>query len=112
MTNANLVSLHRRTVGLSAWLTRRRWPIDYTEDVSCRTADLAQITSAPPTCKRTPHCQDGKHGERRDGMAEGATACRPSKPSSESPLIRTSSHSVPEVVAHTGLDQQMLAQHA
>ncbi|RWW03034.1 hypothetical protein GW17_00033849 [Ensete ventricosum] len=40
----------------------------------CRTADLAQVRLAPPTCKRTPHCQDGKHGERRDDMAEGAAA--------------------------------------
>ncbi|RRT35152.1 hypothetical protein B296_00053239, partial [Ensete ventricosum] len=48
--------------------TRRRWPTGCTEDASCRTADLAQVRSTSPTCKRTPHCQDGKHGERRDGM--------------------------------------------
>ncbi|RZS19222.1 hypothetical protein BHM03_00051591, partial [Ensete ventricosum] len=27
-----------------------------------RTADLTQVRSAPPTCKRTPHCKDDKHG--------------------------------------------------
>ncbi|RWW43958.1 hypothetical protein BHE74_00050317, partial [Ensete ventricosum] len=26
-----------------------------------RTADLTQVRSAPPTCKRTPHCKDGEH---------------------------------------------------
>ncbi|RRT41271.1 hypothetical protein B296_00056491, partial [Ensete ventricosum] len=41
---------------------------------------------------RTPRCQGGRHGERHDDMAKGATACiRPPKPSPESPLIRTSS---------------------
>ncbi|RWW49884.1 hypothetical protein BHE74_00043892 [Ensete ventricosum] len=29
-----------------------------------RTADLTQVRSAPPTCKRTPHCKDNKHGGR------------------------------------------------
>ncbi|RWW50986.1 hypothetical protein BHE74_00042695 [Ensete ventricosum] len=32
---------------------------------SCdRIADLTQERSAPPTCKRTPHCKDNKHDER------------------------------------------------
>ncbi|RRT54286.1 hypothetical protein B296_00041694, partial [Ensete ventricosum] len=30
--------------------------------------DLTQVRSAPPTCKRTPHCKDDKHGERHDDM--------------------------------------------
>ncbi|RRT81827.1 hypothetical protein B296_00020143, partial [Ensete ventricosum] len=78
MTNVNLAakSSHPRTVGPPTWPTRRRWPIGYTEDASRRTTDLAQVRSTPPTCKRTPHCQDGKHGERHDGMVEGAAAWR------------------------------------
>ncbi|RWW72553.1 hypothetical protein BHE74_00019646, partial [Ensete ventricosum] len=39
-----------------------------------RTADLTQVRSAPPTCKRTPHCKDGKHGGGHDGMVEGTAA--------------------------------------
>ncbi|RRT47651.1 hypothetical protein B296_00042554, partial [Ensete ventricosum] len=76
ITNVNLATKSScpRTVGPSAWPTRRRWSTGCTEDARCRTADLAQVRLAPPTCKRTPHCQDGKHGERRDDMAEGAAA--------------------------------------
>ncbi|RWW69368.1 hypothetical protein BHE74_00023048, partial [Ensete ventricosum] len=33
-----------------------------------RTIDLTQVRSAPPTCKRTPHCKDGKHDGGYDGM--------------------------------------------
>ncbi|RWV78876.1 hypothetical protein GW17_00060079 [Ensete ventricosum] len=33
-----------------------------------RTADLTQVRSTPPTCKRTPHCKDGKHGGGYGGM--------------------------------------------
>ncbi|RWW24957.1 hypothetical protein GW17_00010723 [Ensete ventricosum] len=40
-----------------------------------RTADLTQVRSAPPTCKRTPHCKDDKHGGGHDGMVEGTAAC-------------------------------------
>ncbi|RZR78596.1 hypothetical protein BHM03_00004011, partial [Ensete ventricosum] len=29
-----------------------------------RTADLTQVRSAPPNCKRMPHCKDSKHGGR------------------------------------------------
>ncbi|RWW64971.1 hypothetical protein BHE74_00027752 [Ensete ventricosum] len=29
-----------------------------------RTADLTRVRSTPPTCKRTPHCKDSKHGGR------------------------------------------------
>ncbi|RZS05170.1 hypothetical protein BHM03_00035635 [Ensete ventricosum] len=43
-----------------------------------RTADLTQVRSAPPTCKRTPHCKDDKHGGGHDdmvSMVEGMVAC-------------------------------------
>ncbi|RZR75589.1 hypothetical protein BHM03_00000002 [Ensete ventricosum] len=40
-----------------------------------RTADLTQLRSAPPTYKRTPHCNDDKHGGGHDGMVEGTMAC-------------------------------------
>ncbi|RZS01611.1 hypothetical protein BHM03_00031498 [Ensete ventricosum] len=46
--------------------------------MSGRTADLTQVRSAPPTCKRTPHCKDDKHGGGYDGMVsmvEGTAAC-------------------------------------
>ncbi|RZR72678.1 hypothetical protein BHM03_00015746 [Ensete ventricosum] len=33
-----------------------------------RTADLAQLRSATPTCRRTPHHQYDRHGERRGSM--------------------------------------------
>ncbi|RRT65912.1 hypothetical protein B296_00036895 [Ensete ventricosum] len=33
-----------------------------------RTADLAQVRSATPTCRRTPHHQYDRHGERCDSM--------------------------------------------
>ncbi|RRT50003.1 hypothetical protein B296_00040101, partial [Ensete ventricosum] len=33
-----------------------------------RTADLTQVSSAPPTYKRTPHCKDNKHDGGYDGM--------------------------------------------
>ncbi|RZR97724.1 hypothetical protein BHM03_00026961, partial [Ensete ventricosum] len=39
-----------------------------------RTPDLTQVRSAPPTCKRTPHCKDDKHGGGHDGMVEGTAA--------------------------------------
>ncbi|RRT68343.1 hypothetical protein B296_00035607, partial [Ensete ventricosum] len=34
------------------------------DTLSARTADLTQVRSTPPTCKRTPHCKDSKHGGR------------------------------------------------
>ncbi|RWW20501.1 hypothetical protein GW17_00015398 [Ensete ventricosum] len=33
-----------------------------------RTADLAQVRSATPTCRHTPHHQYDRHGERRGSM--------------------------------------------
>ncbi|RWW65012.1 hypothetical protein BHE74_00027711 [Ensete ventricosum] len=119
VTDADLAakSSHLRTSGPPTWPTRRSWPTGCTEDPSCRTADLTQVRSEPPTCRRTPHHQDGRHGERCGGMVKGAAACiRPPTPSPESPLIRTSStlcRSDCEAggLAHTGLDQQRLAQH-
>ncbi|RZR72818.1 hypothetical protein BHM03_00017460 [Ensete ventricosum] len=76
MTYADLAakSSHLRTSGPSTWPTRRSWPTGCTEDPSCRTADLTQVRSTPPTCMRTPHHQDGRHGERCDDMVKGATA--------------------------------------
>ncbi|RZR73073.1 hypothetical protein BHM03_00019756, partial [Ensete ventricosum] len=47
----------------------------YTGGASGRTADLTQVRSAPPTCKRTPHCKDDKHGGGHDDMVEGTTTC-------------------------------------
>ncbi|RZR76683.1 hypothetical protein BHM03_00001561 [Ensete ventricosum] len=42
-----------------------------------RTADLTQIRSTPPNCKRTPHYKDNKHGERvrRAHGPEPTSAC-------------------------------------
>ncbi|RWW12452.1 hypothetical protein GW17_00023878 [Ensete ventricosum] len=152
MTDADLTakSSHLRTPDSSTWPTRRSWPIGCTEDPSCRTADLTQVRSAPPTCRRTPHHQDCRPGERCGGMVKGAAAwghvgnlpdptslqepaadphgttpsspglphssIRPPTPSPESPLIRTSptlcrSDCEAGGLAHTGLDQQRLAQH-
>ncbi|RWV94054.1 hypothetical protein GW17_00043445, partial [Ensete ventricosum] len=67
-------SSHLRTSDPPTWPTRRSWPTGCTEDPSCRTADLTQVRSAPPTCRRTPHHQDGRHGERCGGMVKGAAA--------------------------------------
>ncbi|RWW62079.1 hypothetical protein BHE74_00030824, partial [Ensete ventricosum] len=67
-------SSHPRTAGPPTWPTRRSWSIGCTGDPSCRTAGLAQVRSTPPTCRRTPHHQDGRHGERHDGMVKGAAA--------------------------------------
>ncbi|RRT83155.1 hypothetical protein B296_00017024 [Ensete ventricosum] len=74
-----------------------------------RTTNLTQVRSAPPTCKRTPHCKDDKHGGGYDGMESAAdpnwstpsspelhhSNSRPPKPSSESLDIRAGSHFVP-----------------
>ncbi|RRT63181.1 hypothetical protein B296_00019174 [Ensete ventricosum] len=57
-----------RTAGPLTWPTRRSWSTGCMKDASCRTADLAQVRSAPPTCKRTPPHQYGRHGERHDDM--------------------------------------------
>ncbi|RWW79172.1 hypothetical protein BHE74_00012549 [Ensete ventricosum] len=75
-SNADLAakSSHPRTARPPTWPTRRSWSTGCTKDVSCRTADLAQVRSAPPTCKRTPHHQNDRHGERHDDMVKGATA--------------------------------------
>ncbi|RRT60464.1 hypothetical protein B296_00009600, partial [Ensete ventricosum] len=58
--------------------------------------DLAQVRSTPLTCKRTPHCQDGKHGERHDDMVEGAAACahRPGPASACSLKLEGGTHPV------------------
>ncbi|RRT51834.1 hypothetical protein B296_00048501 [Ensete ventricosum] len=37
-----------RTPGLLTWPTRRNWSTGCTKDARCRTADLAQVRSAPP----------------------------------------------------------------
>ncbi|RZS00149.1 hypothetical protein BHM03_00029798 [Ensete ventricosum] len=76
MTDADLTakSSHLRTSGSPTWPTRRSWPTGCTEDPGCRTADLTQVRSAPPTCRRTPHHQDGRPGERCGGMVKGAAA--------------------------------------
>ncbi|RWW11429.1 hypothetical protein GW17_00024959 [Ensete ventricosum] len=34
------------------------------ENMNARTADLIQVRSAPPTCKRTSHCKESEHGGR------------------------------------------------
>ncbi|RWW30324.1 hypothetical protein GW17_00005116 [Ensete ventricosum] len=77
MTDADLAakSSRPRTAGPLTWPTRRSWTTGRTKDVRCRTADLAQVWSAPPTCKRTPHHQYARHGERHDGMVRGAATC-------------------------------------
>ncbi|RRT34126.1 hypothetical protein B296_00052363 [Ensete ventricosum] len=62
---------------------------------SGRTADLTQVRSALPTCKRTPHCKDDKHGGGHDDMVEGTVAC-------ELPL-RT--EEIMGELAHMGLNQ-------
>ncbi|RRT65400.1 hypothetical protein B296_00020691 [Ensete ventricosum] len=65
-----------RDAGLAAKSSRPRtarpltWPnqCDWSKDTRRRTADLAQVRSAAPTCSRTPRHQYGKYGERRDSM--------------------------------------------
>ncbi|RWW81789.1 hypothetical protein BHE74_00009799, partial [Ensete ventricosum] len=51
-----------RTVRPLTWPNQRDW----SKDTSYRTADLAQVRSATPTCRRTPHHQYGKRGGKRD----------------------------------------------
>ncbi|RWW03657.1 hypothetical protein GW17_00033165 [Ensete ventricosum] len=50
------------------WPNQRNWSTGCTKDTRCRTADLAQVRSATPTCRRTPHHQYGRRGERRGSM--------------------------------------------
>ncbi|RWV86852.1 hypothetical protein GW17_00051208, partial [Ensete ventricosum] len=50
-----------RTVRPLTWPNQRDW----SKDTSYRTADLAQVRSATPTCRRTPHHQYGKRGGKR-----------------------------------------------
>ncbi|RRT45438.1 hypothetical protein B296_00048948, partial [Ensete ventricosum] len=50
------------------WPNQHNWSTGCTKDTRCRTADLAQVRSATPTCRRTPHHQYGRRGERRDSM--------------------------------------------
>ncbi|RWW20168.1 hypothetical protein GW17_00015733 [Ensete ventricosum] len=67
--NADLAakSSHPRTAKPLTWPNQRNWSTGCTKDTRCRTADLAQVRSATPTYRRTPHHQYG-------GMARGATA--------------------------------------
>ncbi|RZS19961.1 hypothetical protein BHM03_00052423 [Ensete ventricosum] len=67
---------------------------------SGRAVDLTQVRSAPPTCKRTPHCKDDKHGGGHDGMVEGAAACG----------LPLRTEEITGELAHTGLNQRVLAQ--
>ncbi|RZS22992.1 hypothetical protein BHM03_00055833, partial [Ensete ventricosum] len=50
------------------WVRRdsRRWRRGQRLGSGVRAAgdDLTQVRSAPPTCKRTPHCKYSKHGGR------------------------------------------------
>ncbi|RWV94417.1 hypothetical protein GW17_00043046 [Ensete ventricosum] len=50
------------------WPNQHSWSTGCTKDTRCRTADLAQVRSATLTCRRTPHHQYGRHGERRGSM--------------------------------------------
>ncbi|RWW06800.1 hypothetical protein GW17_00029843, partial [Ensete ventricosum] len=47
-----------RTARPLTWPNQRDW----SKDTSYRTADLAQVRSATPTCRRTPHHQYGRRG--------------------------------------------------
>ncbi|RRT56979.1 hypothetical protein B296_00042488 [Ensete ventricosum] len=89
MTDADLAakSSRSRTAGSLTWPTRRSWTTGRTKDARCRTADLAQVRSAPPTCKRTPHHQYARHGERHDGMVRGAAACDQRSTPTRRPLL-------------------------
>ncbi|RWW84617.1 hypothetical protein BHE74_00006764 [Ensete ventricosum] len=70
MANADLAakSSRPRTTRPLTWPNQRNGSTGCTKDTRCRTADLAQVRSATPTCRRTPHHQYGRHGERRDSM--------------------------------------------
>ncbi|RRT81809.1 hypothetical protein B296_00011099, partial [Ensete ventricosum] len=70
MTDADLAakSSHPRTARPLTWPNQRDWSTGCTRDTRCRTADLAQVRSATLTCRRTPHHQYGRHGERRSSM--------------------------------------------
>ncbi|RWW41055.1 hypothetical protein BHE74_00053476 [Ensete ventricosum] len=132
MANANLTAKSSRpgTTRPLTWPNQHSWSTGCTKDTRCRTADLAQVRSATPTCRRTPHHQYGRHGERRGSMepADDPNRTIPSssglrhssiripEPTPESPLIRTSSalrrrDCEAGGLAHTGLDQQRLDQH-
>ncbi|RRT47537.1 hypothetical protein B296_00031317, partial [Ensete ventricosum] len=66
MTDADLAakSSRPRTARSLTWPNQRDW----SKDTRCRTADLAQVRSATPTCRCTPHHQYGRYGERRGSM--------------------------------------------
>ncbi|RWW62349.1 hypothetical protein BHE74_00030511, partial [Ensete ventricosum] len=70
MANADLAvkSSCLRTARPLTWPNQRNWSTGCTKDTRCRTVDLAQVRSATPTCRRTPHHQYGRHGERRGSM--------------------------------------------
>ncbi|RWW80487.1 hypothetical protein BHE74_00011162 [Ensete ventricosum] len=66
MTHTDLAakSSRPRTARPLTWPNQR----DCSKDTRCRTADLAQVRSATPTCRRTPHRQYARYGERRGSM--------------------------------------------
>ncbi|RWW35110.1 hypothetical protein GW17_00000084 [Ensete ventricosum] len=53
-----------RTARPLTWPNQRDW----SKDTRCRTADLAHVRSATPTCRRTPHHQYGRRGGKRGSM--------------------------------------------
>ncbi|RWW73675.1 hypothetical protein BHE74_00018444 [Ensete ventricosum] len=70
MVNTDLAakSLRPGTTRPLTWPNQHSWSTGCTKDTRCRTAGLAQVRSAIPTCRRTPHHQYGRRGERRGSM--------------------------------------------
>ncbi|RZS08124.1 hypothetical protein BHM03_00039059, partial [Ensete ventricosum] len=65
MTDADLTAKSSR---VGAHLTTSTAGVAGSAAAWHRTADLAQLRSATPTCRRTPHHQYDRHGERRGSM--------------------------------------------
>ncbi|RRT56499.1 hypothetical protein B296_00044043, partial [Ensete ventricosum] len=77
------------------------------EGGSARTADLTQVRSVPPTCKRMPRCKDIKHGGRIRRYADLPSRVLNYYTSGRAP---TSYRGITGELAHTGLNQRVLAQ--
>ncbi|RWW36723.1 hypothetical protein BHE74_00058235, partial [Ensete ventricosum] len=54
------------------------WPNqrDWSKDTSYRAADLAQVRSASPTCRRTPHHKYGRRGGKCGNTCRTADLAR------------------------------------
>ncbi|RWV79936.1 hypothetical protein GW17_00058864 [Ensete ventricosum] len=89
-----------QTAGPFTWPTRRSWTTGRTKDARCRTADLAQVRSAPPHLQAhaSPPVRQAWREARRHGKGCGSMepAADPNRTTSSSPGLRHSSIRTPE----------------